>query len=122
MSRITITQMADRVSALLAERLRVKGPLEAQLRRARRQLPKPVRAAGEAMVEAVKLSAHPKFAPRIDDEAVAIAYDLLVRHLNGIGRAERRKGLVLDIAARIAFALLVVAGLWLAALWASGRV
>ncbi len=122
MSRTTITQMADRVSALMAERLKIKGSLEAQVARAKRRLPRDVFAAGEAMVEAVKLSSNPKFLPRIDEEAVAIAYDILVRHLNGVGRGERRKGLALDIAARVAFALLVVGGLWLAALYYTGRI
>lgn len=122
MSRTTITQMADRVSALFQERLKVAGTLEAQVARARKRLPKPVFAAGEALAEAVKLSSNPKFLPRIDEEAVAIAYDTLVRHLNGIGRSERRKGMVLDIAARIAFALLVVGALWLAALVHVGKV
>ena len=117
MSRTTITQMADRVSGLMAERLKIKGSLEVQVKRARRVLPRDVLAAGEALVEAVQLSANPKLIARIDDEAVAVAYDILLRHLNSIGRAERRKGALLDLAARIVFALLVVGGLWLAAIY-----
>ncbi|MCW1918620.1 hypothetical protein NX862_07635 [Rhodobacter sp. KR11] len=121
MSRTTITQMADRVSGLMAERLKIKGPLEVQVTRARRRLPREVFAAAEALAEAVKLSANPKFMARIDDEAVAISYDILVRHLNGVGRSARRKGMLLDVAARIAFALLVVGGLWLAAIYWRGN-
>ena len=45
MSRTTITQMADRVSGLMAERLKIKGTLEEQVKRARRQLPREVFAA-----------------------------------------------------------------------------
>jgi hypothetical protein len=122
MSRTTITQMADRVSGLLAERLKIKGPFEDQVKRAKRRLPREVFAAAEALVEAEKLSANPKFMARIDLEAVAIAYDILVRHLNGIGRSERRKGMALDIAARIAFAFLVVGALWIAALYWRGKI
>lgn len=122
MSRTTITQMADRVSGLMAERLKIKGTLEEQVKRAKRQLPREVFAAGEALVEAVQLSSNPKFLPRIDLEAVAVAYDILVKHLNGVNRAERRKGMLLDMAARIAFALLVVGVLWVVALYWRGHI
>lgn len=109
MSKITIQQMADRVSALIEQRLKVSGAtLEAKVRRAGAQLPRPVRDAAEAMVQATQMAQSPKLLMQIDPEAVAIAYDICVRHLNGVDLAARRRGLVLDIAARIAFALLVV--------------
>lgn len=122
MGKTTITQMADRVSELIALRLRIKGRLEVQVPRTRRLLPKAVFAAAEAMVEAQEMARNPKFIARIDEEAVATAYDILVRHLNGVDRGARIKGLLLDIAARIAFALLVVGLLWLAALYWLGQI
>lgn len=109
MSKITIQQMADRVSALLEERLKIVGPtLEAKLQRAGNRLPRTVREAAEAMVQATRMAQNPKLLMRIDDEAVAVAFDICMKHLNAINRAERRRGLVLDAAARVAFALVVV--------------
>ncbi len=62
----------------------------------------------------------PKLLMQIDREAVAEAYDLCVRYLGGINRAERRKGMILNIAASMAFSVLVVAGLLLAVLYWRG--
>lgn len=109
MSKVSIQQMADRVSALLEERLKASGPtLEARIKRAGSKLPRPVRDAAEALVQATQMAQSPKLLMQIDYEAVAIAYDICLRHLNGVNRAERRRGMVLDAGARIAFALLVV--------------
>lgn len=109
MSKITIQQMADRVSALMEERLNVTGPtLDAKVQRAGTRLPRAVRDAAEAMVQATQMAQNPKLLMQVDDEAVAIAYDICMKHLNGVNRAERRRGLVLDAAARMAFAVVVV--------------
>ncbi len=109
MSRTTIQQMADRVSALIEQRLRVSAPtLEAQVRKAGNRLPQKVRNAAEALVEATVMAQSPKLLVRIDDEAVATAYDICVKHLNSVNQSARRTGLVLDAGARVAFALLVV--------------
>lgn len=117
MSKITIEQMADRVAALIEERLHIAGAtLEAKIRQAGNRLPRPVRDAAEAMVEATQMAQNPKLLMRIDDGAVATAYDICIKHLNGLNRAERRRGLVLDAAARVAFALLAVVVLLVAVL------
>jgi hypothetical protein len=115
MSVVTVQQMADRVSALLGERLRVKGDtLEARLARAGRRLPRPVREAGAALAEATMMIRNPKLMKRVDDATVARAYDICLRHLNTIDPAAARRGLLLDALARIAFALLVVGVAFLA--------
>lgn len=117
MSKITIQQMADRVSTLIEKRLYIAGnTLEAKLKKAGNRLPRNVHDAGEALVEATLMAQNPKLLVQIDDEAVAIAYDICVRHLNSVDLAARRKGLVLDAGARIAFALLVVVVLVVAVL------
>ena len=109
MSKISIQQMADRVSGLIDERLKIPGnSLETRLHRAGNRLPRPVRDAGEALVQATQMAQSPKLLMQIDDEAVAIAYDICVKYLNTVNQSARRKGLILDAAARIAFALLVV--------------
>lgn len=118
MSKITVQQMADRVSGLIEERLNIKGAaLEDQVKKAGRRLPRKVRDAGEALAAAAMMMNSPKLMLQVDDEAVAIAYDICVRHLSKVNPAARRKGLILDMAARAAFALLIVAVLFVAVLY-----
>lgn len=121
MSKTTIQQMADRVSDLIAQRLNVSGPtLEARVKRAGGKLPRGMRDAAEVLVQATAMAQSPKLLMQIDPEAVAVAYIICVKHLNGVNRSERRRGLALDIAARIAFALLVVAVLLVSVLYWRG--
>jgi len=109
MSRVSIQQMADRVSTLIETRMKVSGAsLEVRLKRTGNRLPRKVRDAVEALVQATEMAQNPKLLMQIDHEAVAIAYDIAVRHLNGIGRSARRRGMLLDAGARVAFALLVL--------------
>jgi hypothetical protein len=54
---------------------------------------------------------NPRLLPQVDIEAVAQAYDLCLKHLNGMDAADRRRGLAVGIAGSIAFSLLVVAAL-----------
>ena len=123
MSAVTIEQMANRVADLLEERLRLKGgDLDAKIRRAGRRLPKRVRAAGEALVQAVAMAQSPKLLMQIDDEAVAIAFDICVRHLGGLSPGAARRGLLLNMLASVGFSLLVVAGLVVVVLYLRGFV
>lgn len=109
MSKITIEQMADRVSALIEERLKITGnSLETRLKRAGHRLPRRVLDAGEVLVSATEMAQIPKLLMQIDHEAVAEAYDLCIKHLKSVDLAARRRGLLLDIGARIAFVLLMV--------------
>ncbi|MEO8241771.1 MAG: hypothetical protein ABI832_05620 [bacterium] len=110
MSVVTVQQMADRVAQLLEERLRVKGEtLDEKIHRAGRRLPRRVREAAEALATAVLMIRNPKLMAQVDDETVAVAYDICVRHLTTVNPGAGRRGAVLDMAARIAFALLTVA-------------
>lgn len=121
MSAVTLQQMAERVAGLMEERLRVRGRgLTEKLRKGGRLLPRKVRAAAETVAQAAVMAQSPKLLMQIDREAVAEAYDLCVRHLGGINRAERRKGMILNIAASMAFSVLVVAGFLLAVLYWRG--
>ena len=123
MSVITVQQMADRVAQLLGERLRVRGTgLQARLKAAGRRLPRKVREAGNALAAAVDMIQNPKLMHQVDDETVAVAYDICVRHLTAIDAGAARRGLLLDMAARIAFALLVVAVLFVTVLYWRGLV
>lgn len=121
MSAVTLQQMADRVAGLMEERLRVRGRgLTEKLRKGGRLLPRKVRAAAEVVAQAAVLSQNHKLLMQIDREAVAASYDLCVRHLGGINPSERRKGLILNIAASVAFSVLVVAVLMVAVLYWRG--
>lgn len=121
MTKISIQQMADRVSSLMERRLKIGGnSLETRLHRAGNRLPKQVREAGEVLVSATQMMQSPKLLMQIDTEAVAEAYDICVKYLNTVNLSARRKGLVLDAGARIAFALLTVGILVVAALYWRG--
>lgn len=123
MSLVTLKQMADRVDALMEERLRIKGgTLEDKFRRAGRRLPRNVRDAGEALAAALMMMQNPKLMHQVDDETVATAYDICVRHLTTINPSAARKGLLLNMAASIAFAMLVVAVLLVSVLYWRGFV
>lgn len=121
MSAVTLQQMADRIAGLMEERLRVRGRgLTEKLRKGGRLLPRKVRTAAEMVAQAAVLSQNHKLLMQIDREKVSEAYDLCVRHLGGVNPSERRKGLVLNIAASIAFSVLVVSVLVVAVLYWRG--
>lgn len=112
MSAVTIQQMADRIAALLEERLRLRGPdLAARLKRAGRTLPRPVRAAGQRLAEAAAMAQNPKLLLQLDEARIAADYDLCLRHLTQMNLWERRKGVVLGLALSTIMILLVVGGL-----------
>lgn len=117
MTAVAIQQMADRVAALMEERLALRGAgLEAKLRRAGRMLPRKVRDAGKRLDEAARLSQNPKLLLQIDMEKVSQDYDICMRHLGGISLWDRRMGRLLQASASILLILLVVGGLFLAVL------
>jgi hypothetical protein len=112
MGAVTIQQMADRIAALLEERLRLRGPdLAARLKRAGRTLPRPVRAAGQRLAEAAAMAQNPKLLLQIDESRVAADYDLCLRHLSGLSLWDRRKGAVIGLGVSVVMILLVVGGL-----------
>lgn len=123
MGVLTVQQMADRVSELLAEKLRVRGDtLERRLRKAGRRLPRRVREAAAALDQATAMTRNPKLLHMVDERRLALAYDLCLAHLNRVDPKAARRNLILDMAARMAFALLVVAVLLIATLYWRGLV
>jgi hypothetical protein len=79
------------------------------------------KAAGE-LVAAHQIAQSPKLRAQLDHDAIIRAYDLCYAHLHGLNRAQRRRGVILDTAARIAFALLAVIVLWVSVLYWRGFV
>ncbi len=109
MSAVTIQQMADRVAGLLEERMRMRGVgLAEKLARGGRMLPRRVRAAAEFLAQAAILAQNAKLLMQIDNAAVAEAYDICLRHLGGVDAADRRRGVIVGVAASIAFSVLAV--------------
>ena len=110
MSAVTIQQMADRVAGLLEERLRMRGvSLAEKLARGGRLLPRKVRTAAEFLARAATMAQNAKLLMQIDNAAVADAYDICLRHLGGVDAADRRRGMIVSVAASIAFSVLAVA-------------
>ena len=123
MSAATITQMADRVSALLEQKLGVRGAtLQAKVAKAGRRLPKRVREAAGYLADAVEMAQNPKLLVRVDESVVAEAFDVCVRHLGAADRAERRKGMLVGMAASAAFSVLMVAVLVMGFLYWRGMI
>ena len=117
MSVITVSQMADRVAGLMEERLRIRGKtLADKLKRGGRFLPRKVRREAEYLAEVAHLAQHPKVQTMLDDARIAEAYDICVKHLRSVGAKERLIARVLGVAGSIAFALLVLGGLFIAVL------
>lgn len=119
MGAITIQQMADRVSALLEERLRIRGAdLAEKLKRGGRHLPRKVRDAAGRLSVAAQLAQNPKLLLQIDESEVAEAYDICLRYLSPLGAGARRKAMLQGVLGSILFALVAVAGLtWLVLRW-----
>lgn len=117
MGAVTIQQMADRISELLEERLRIKGrDLADKMHRAGRRLPRKVRAAGRHLAAMDVQSHNPKLLLQIDEEAVEREYDICVKYLTALNRRDRRKGVALSLATSILLSLLGVLVLFLAIL------
>lgn len=119
MGATSVQQMADRIAALMEERLGVKGDaLADKLARGGGKLPREVRAEAAFLAESAAQAANPALFTRLDHARIASAYDTCLRHLKKTGRGARRQGLLIDMLARIAVILLVVAALALGvALW-----
>lgn len=117
MTGVPIQQMADRVAALLEDRLRIRGGgLGEKLRKGGRLLPRRVRTAAQVLQTGAVMAQNPKLWAQVDQQSVAQAYDTCVRHLNGVDGGDRRIGAVVGVAASVAFSVLVVGVLLLVVL------
>lgn len=117
MSAISIQQMADRVAALMEDRLGARGAgLEAKLKARGSALPRKVRLAADDLARSAAMAQNPKILLQIDHEVIARNYDICLRHLTAL---KPRSGLLngtIAIAASIAMSLLLVVVLILALL------
>ena len=103
------TQVAE-ISALLEEKLRVRGPtLHAQLRKAGRSLPHGVRRDATFIAQSMTLLDNPKLARMVDKKRFTRAHSNVVRHLQNVNLSQQRTTAAINLIASIAFALLVTA-------------
>lgn len=94
---------------LFEKKLKIRGNgLEAKLRRAGRRLPRNVRREAERLVAAERYAGHPRLMMQLDMAQLQAAHARCERYAKGVDLTRRRKDRALNIAAAIAFNLLVV--------------
>lgn len=105
------TRIAE-IAALMHAKLGVRGAsLRAALRRARRLLPRRIRAQLRLLAEAEAFVHHPKLRLTLDVPALTKAAGEVEAHLNAIDLADRRKGWWLGMLGGMAFNVLAFCGL-----------
>lgn len=123
MGAVSIQQMAERISLLLTQRLHVKGrDLPDKLKRSGRRMPRKVRVAAHEVAVAMEHSYSPKLLLQINEEKVAENYDICVKHLNGLNKGHKLRGVLLGLSTSILFSLLAVVVLVLGVLFWRGFV
>ncbi|WP_299655951.1 hypothetical protein [uncultured Tateyamaria sp.] len=122
-TRDSIQTRADRIQAALRAAFGVRGKsLDAALSRTGRRMPKRVHADARKIVAAQSYGGHPKLMRQVDPAALSAAEDRVLTFLDGIDRADRRKGLWLGIGAAVAFNVLLVLTAVVVWMWWSGHV
>lgn len=116
----TLEGQIDEIRALLSKKLGARGrDFPATLARARRRLPKALRAEGQLLAAALPMMAHPKLSLTLDTARLDQAARALREHLGAIDLAERRKTFWLGVLGAAAFNLLLVIVIFLA--WLAWR-
>ncbi|WP_147127395.1 hypothetical protein [Shimia ponticola] len=106
-----------KLQAEIADRYGIKGrTLRDQVRKLGRWLPRYERGQARVLVEAETALQHPKMAMLVQPKPFHHAKTALMMHLEGIDPAERRKGMMLSIAATILVNVVCAIGV-LALLW-----
>ncbi|KJZ19608.1 hypothetical protein [Loktanella sp. S4079] len=118
-----VEQKVTELSALLEEKLRVRGSSFAtQVRKAGRTLPRHIRRDMKYLIESAELVQNPKLARMVNEARVERAHRNAVAYLNSVDPWERRKTTILNITASVAFVLIVVGALLLYVLVQRGYV
>jgi hypothetical protein len=111
MSGLSVGQMADRVSALLGDRLGLRGrDLAAKLQRGGKLLPRKIRIEAELLAAASEQARLPRFAARIDRARVEAAYEACTAHLKPIGVWRKRGQWALNLFTALVFVAVVTFG------------
>ncbi len=119
MSAASIRQMAERIAALVEDRLRLprKGLDTARyLLKAERHVPKSVARELRVLAEAASLTDDPADLRRVDYARLATAYETCLKHLNGLPQGVRRMRFLAEVSRNI-WVNLTVFALILLVLW-----
>lgn len=121
MGAASIQQMAQRIAALMEERLRVKGEtLAEKLARGGGKLPRDIREQASFLAEGAEQAANPTLFQQLDHTRISQSYDACLRHLKSLDKWERRQAAAVTVLARIAGVVLVVAALAVSFAWWRG--
>lgn len=102
----------DRLAQLLEQRLDIRGTgFETKLRRAGRLLPRHLRSDGAKLVEAMKLSEHPRLGRQVDPKRLEKAADAIEHYLLNLDAWDRRRGIAVSVSASVLMNLLIVVAL-----------
>ncbi|WP_425037975.1 hypothetical protein [Primorskyibacter sp. S187A] len=116
-----IEAKAARVSALIEEKLGVRGPdLKRQVTKLGRRVPRAVRNDIQVLAHAVDFVGHPKLSRQVNLETLSQAEDRIVAYLAPIDPKDRRRDAILGWLGSNAFNLLVLFGLTVFVLRARG--
>lgn len=121
MGAASIQQMAQRIAALMEERLGVKGEtLGDKLAKGGGKLPRDIREQAEFLAESAGKAANPSLFQQLDHTRIARSYDACLRHLKNLNKWERRQTAAVTVLARIAGVVLVVVALAVGFAWWRG--
>jgi hypothetical protein len=110
----TFLKDTDELAQMLRVKMGVRGRgFASAFGRAKRRLPRTVRAEGRVLAEGLAMAEHPKLRQTLDFPRLKRAGTELRTHLGGIDLVERRKGALLNLLGVIAFNLLVVVTLFI---------
>ncbi|MEM9967207.1 MAG: hypothetical protein AAF755_03805 [Pseudomonadota bacterium] len=85
-----------------------------------RRLPRRVRVHLEGIIDAERLSTHPKLRRQVDMAAVQRSHQQILRYLKTVDPADRRRGQLLALAGAVAFNLLFIIAAFITWLWWRG--
>jgi hypothetical protein len=112
MGALTVQQMADRVAALMEDRLSIRGAnLAEKLRLGGGKLPRRVRAAADTLAKAADMAQIPKLMVQVDKRAAQVAFEVCNRHLAGLKLWSRRRAKTENWALSLITSFLVLAAL-----------
>ncbi|MCK0137946.1 hypothetical protein [Aliiroseovarius sp. F47248L] len=107
-----IRARTDRLAQLLEQRLDIRGTgFETKLRRAGRLLPRHLRRDGARLVEAMKLSDHPRLGRQVDPKQLEKSADAIERYLLSLDAWDRRRGIAVSFSASVLLNLLILIAL-----------
>lgn len=119
----SIAKRSTRVRSALEGAFGVRAKtLSRALRKTGRRLPRRLHKDAGLIVAAEALGGHPRLLRQVDGKALAAAEERVVVWLDGVDRADARRGYWIGIGAAIGFNVLVVVAVVVTWMWWTGRV